>query len=105
MTTVYYFFVGAPPNIATLVATLNARLLVELNLPVANYVSTVYNGGSQNVEVTYSIALSSDNELKLNNITSIILFLSIFLFFYFLSTIIIFTTLPLNKSQLLKFPL
>lgn len=31
-------------------------------------------GGSQNVEVTYSIALSSDNELKLNNITSIILF-------------------------------
>lgn len=76
MSTTYYFYVGpiVPGNIATLVSLLNARLLVELDLPVANYTSTTYNSGTQNVEVIYSVALSSDNQLKLNNITDIILF-------------------------------
>lgn len=71
---VYYYNVGTPPNIATLVSTLQASILADLDLPVISFVSVIYNALTENVEVTFSILLSLEDTFILNNLASIVLF-------------------------------
>jgi hypothetical protein len=74
MSIVYYFYVGAPANITTLVADLDGKILNDLDLPLVDYVSTVYNTFTENVEITFSTALNDYNVYILNALANIILF-------------------------------
>lgn len=74
MTIVYYYYVGTPPDIVAKVALLDSRLSIDLEILVANYVSTVYNSGTKYVEVTYSAPLDYLPINTLNNIITLILF-------------------------------
>lgn len=74
MTTVYSYHVGNPVNIVTLVNNLNAQILVDLDLPQIDYISTVYNKVTECVDVTFNLALSDFNINVLNNLADIILF-------------------------------
>lgn len=74
MATVYNYYVGSPVNIATLVNNLNSKILADLDLPQANYISTVYNISTECVEVSFSSPVSNSEVNILNNISSIILF-------------------------------
>lgn len=69
----YNYYVGTPSNISTLVSNLDYKLSIDLDLST-NYVSTVYNSTSQNVEITYSSPLSEYLLGILNNLTDIILY-------------------------------
>jgi hypothetical protein len=74
MSVTYFYYTGPLVDIVTRVSTLNSKILIDLDLPVADYVSTVYNAGSGNVEVTFTSALSVFQINVLNSLTSIILF-------------------------------
>lgn len=72
MTSVYSYYVGAPPTIATQVALMDSKLSIDLEIP--NYVSTVYNSGTQLVEVTFSAPLGYIPVNTLNNLATLIFF-------------------------------
>lgn len=77
MATVYNYYVGNPVNIATLVINLNNKIVADVDLPQADYVSTVHNISTECVEVSFSSPLNSYNVNVLNNISNIILFGSV----------------------------
>lgn len=72
--TVYYYYVGNPPNIAALVVDLDAKILVDLDLPLVDYGFTVYNALSENVEITFTNPLNDFDVYILDAIANIILF-------------------------------
>ena len=74
MTTVYYYNIGAPSNISTLVATLNYKITIDLDIPTINYISTIYNITTETIEVTFSLPLSNPEIDVLNNLANIILY-------------------------------
>lgn len=74
MSTVYRYYISDPTGISTKVSTLNSKILIDLDLPTTNYVSTVYNSTTQNVEVTFSIPLTPFQYEVLFNISNIVLF-------------------------------
>jgi hypothetical protein len=74
MATTYYYYTGPLFDIATRVAALNGKILVDLDLPVANYVSTSYNVGTGNVEVVFNVSLNEYLLNILNNLAAIALY-------------------------------
>lgn len=74
MTTVYYYPITDATNIATKVSLLDSKLLVDMEIPVANYTSSVYNSGTQYVEVTYSAPLDYLPVNTLNNLVTMIIY-------------------------------
>lgn len=74
MTTVYYYQIFDATNITAQVALLDAKLLIDLEIPVADYVSTYYNTVTQYVEVTYSSPLGYTPINTLNNLITLIFY-------------------------------
>jgi hypothetical protein len=73
MSTTYEFYVGTPVDIASRVSQLDSRLSIDLEIS-ATYTSTVYNGITENVEITFSAALSDFQICILNNLAGISLY-------------------------------
>lgn len=72
MTTVYSYYIG--PVVGVMDTTLDATILSDLELPLLNYMGTVYNIGTECIDVTFSAALNQTQLFILNNLTDIILY-------------------------------
>ena len=71
---VYLYYTGDLVDINTRVSTLNDKILADLDLPSSDYLSTVYNMSTGNVEVSFSISLNEFQINVLNNLNTIILY-------------------------------
>jgi pectin methylesterase-like acyl-CoA thioesterase len=74
MSTIYSYFTGALVDIGVRVGILNSKIAIDLDLPSINYISTVYNTGTGNVDITFSAALNDFQTNVLNNLSTIILY-------------------------------
>jgi hypothetical protein len=72
MTTVYYYPISDDTNINAKVTLLDSKLLIDLEIP--NYTSSVYNTGTQYLEVTYSAPLDYLPVNTLNNLVNILIY-------------------------------
>ena len=74
MNAVYSYYTGSLFDISTRVSTLNDKILIDLDLPAVNYISTTYNILTKNVDASFSIPLTDFQVNVLNNLTTIILY-------------------------------
>ena len=71
---VYSYYTGPLVDISTRVATLNTKILIDLDLPSVDYISSLYNVVTGNVDVSFSNPLNEFQINILNNLSTIILY-------------------------------
>lgn len=74
MTSVYYYYLGSPPDITARVNELDYKISIDLELPTTTYLSTYYNTYTQYVEITFSAPLDYLPMNTLNNIITLVLY-------------------------------
>ena len=74
MSEIYSYYTGLLADITSRVSILNDKILLDLDLPSANYISTIYNTLTKNVDISFTIQLTNFQVNVLNNLTTIILY-------------------------------
>ena len=73
--TIYYYYVSDTTNIAAKVSQLNSQILADPELSsLGTYTSTVFNSTTNEVEISFTTALSSSNSNILDNLVDINIF-------------------------------